>query len=462
MKIYYKQLVCVTVALLSASCASVHKIPAGVEAMPAHFSQEIQMNSIIGADKFISPQLNDILIQTVSDNLDIAQASARLDKANSLTVIARSKRIPTLDLSARADLIYNDGKKTKDDLFGGVVSSYELDLWGKVRASHLSSKMNSFKVAQDLKTIYVSTSSSVAKTYFELQARIKITDILKEQLSINSQYLKVMEERFFAGMASSLDLLQQKQAVAKIESAIPLSLRQEELLRHTLSVLVGFHASDNLHVMPEESLPADITLCDTGVPLALLHNRPDVKSAYYELQKYLWELSSARLSRLPSITINPSGGFAFDDLNNFLATVTANAVLPFFRSGAKNAEIKIAKANVKEYTAAYRKAIINAVKDTEDVIVKINTQKDYLNALGAEFEFAKRTYLEAKNHYLNGSVDYSVVVGKLLTMQNLEQTLISAKKDLCLFYVDFYRSVGVFLSDDLASAWELKKGMKNE
>lgn len=448
----YSYLLCLS--LVFVSCAIVKPVPQEIEAMPNAFSQELSQDVFLGSDAFISSQLRDILAQSVYDNLDIKQAESRLLRAENLAVIARSKRIFTFDLNARADLAYSDGEQTRDDYLGGFVSSYELDLWGKVRASHMAAKMNTEKFSQDLKTVYISTTSSVAKTYFQLQARIKITDLLKEQLKINQEYQTIMEERFFSGLATALDVLQQKQAVAKIESAIPLSLREEELLRHMLSILVGVHSSYSLHIMPEKKLPVSIDLPEAGVPLALLHKRPDVRSAYYNLQKYFWELSGAKLSRLPSITVNVSGGFGFDDLNKFLATIAGNAVLPFFRGGAKNAEIAIARANVEEYIAVYRKAILVAVKDTEDAMVKIKTQKDYLDGLNQELMFAKRTYREARNRYFNGSAEYSLVVSKLLLKQNLEQSFVAAQKDLCLFYIDFYRSCGEFLTDELESFWE--------
>lgn len=454
MKALSKNIYFVLILLFGSSCAGTHKMPAGLESVPKNYSASVRLENILETSDFVSSQLNEVLVKGVLDNLDIKAAKARLDKAKNIAVISRSKRIPTLDLNVRANYAYSDGVQTQDDIFGGFVSSYEVDLWGRVRAAHLASKMDVGKSSEDLKTALVSSTSAIAKTYFELQAKIKITDLLKRQLKVNQEYKEVMEERFFAGAATALDLLQQEQAVAKIKSSIPLSVREEQLLRHVLSVLLGLHASSDMHLMPEENLPFDVSLPDTGFPLELLHNRPDVKSAYFNLQKYLWELTSTKLSRLPQITISPSGGFGFDDFNKFLATITGNAVLPLFRSGAKNAEVEAARANVEQFSAIYRQAVLNAVKDTEDVMVKINTQKDYLKALNKEFEFAEATYREARYRYLNGSAEYNLVVAKLLTLQTLEQTNIRAQKDLCLLYVDFYRSIGEFLTPELEKLWK--------
>lgn len=454
MKTYCKKLWVFVLAFTCAACSGTAKIPDGVQDMPKEFTHSLDAAAFEGNDSFISSQLGEVLVLGASGNLDITRAASRLEIAKSLAVVSRSKRIPTFDLSANANLAYSDGEQTKDDYLGGFVTSYELDLWGRVRASHMASKMSLDKFKQDLKTVFISTTSAIAKTYFQLQARIKITDLLKEQLKVNREYQTIMEERFFAGTASALDVLQQKQALTRIESSIPLSLREEMLLRHMLSVLVGVHASYSLYIMPEEKLPTSISLPKSGVPFALLHKRPDVRSAYYNLQKYLWELTGAKLSRLPSISFTVSGGFGFDDLNKFLATVVGNAVMPLFRAGAKNAEIAAARAGAKEYTAAYRQAILDAVKDTEDVMIKINTQKNYLKSINQELKFAGRTYMEARNRYFNGSAEYSLVVSKLLLKQSLEQTQINAQKDLCLFYVDFYRSCGEFLTGDLAALWE--------
>ncbi|HYE30574.1 MAG TPA: TolC family protein, partial [Methylomirabilota bacterium] len=98
-------------------------------------------------EQFGSAELNQIVVETLERNFDLQAAAARVEAAEEEARIAGAALIPTVDATfdaARAQRAFvglpipgapGGVLKSRATSYGvGLVSSWELDLWGRIRA----------------------------------------------------------------------------------------------------------------------------------------------------------------------------------------------------------------------------------------------------------------------------------------------------------------------------------------
>jgi outer membrane protein TolC len=97
---------------------------------------------------------------------------------------------------------------------------------------------------------------------------------------------------------------------------------------------------------------------------------------------------------------------------------------------------------VDESLAAYRRTILNAVREVEDALVDEQKLREHLVGLNAQLDAARSALDEARSRYRSGLNDYLPVLTQLLSVQNLEQTIINRTADLLVARVDLFRALG--------------------
>ena len=105
--------------------------------------------------------------------------------------------------------------------------------------------------------------------------------------------------------------------------------------------------------LADQQLPENLSV---GVPLQILSNRPDVRSAEQSLAQAFYTTNAARSAFYPSITLSGSAGWTNSagamivNPGKFLATAVASLTQPLFNRGANIAQLRIAKAQQEEGT----------------------------------------------------------------------------------------------------------------
>ena len=125
-----------------------------------------------------------------------------------------------------------------------------------------------------------------------------------------------------------------------------------------------------------------------GVPLQMLANRPDVRSAEFSLAQAFYTTNAARAAFYPSITLSGSagwtnsGGSMIVNPGKFLASAVASLTQPLFNKGVNIAQLKIAKAQQEEARLSFEQALLNAGVEVNEALVQYQTARekaDYYN-----------------------------------------------------------------------------------
>jgi outer membrane protein, multidrug efflux system len=311
----------------------------------------------------------------------------------------------------------------------GLGSQYEIDLWGRVRAQREAALLDFEASREDLHAARLSLSGLVTRQWLSVVAASQQLGLVQRQLDLNRTTLGLIELRFRNGLATALDVLQQRQAVAQTEALVPPLESVLEVGRRELAALLG-ELPTTPPTVADDTLPDPGPLPDPGLPADLLAARPDVRAAGLALGSADWRVAVARADRLPALRLSASAGYGADSwdlvFSNWAATLAAGVTGPVFDGGRRKAEVDRSRAVATERLEAYRGLVLDAVTEVEGLMILESKQAEYLDALGVERDTARAVHEQALVRYLQGLSDYLPVLSSLQQLQVLERRLVQA------------------------------------
>jgi len=411
-------------------------------------------------EAFGDPELDRLVEAALGGNLQMFSAWARIDQA--MAVVTRSQAAWFPNLSANADYSYNQsvffagnlGKiKQKTGNYNlGVGASYEIDIWGKVKSMVDASKLDAQASRQDLDSLAMTLAAQVAEAWFGIIEMEAQKDLLQRQKKVNDTYLDLVESRFGQGLATALDVYQQRQQVASIKARLPNIESGLRVLRHQLAVLLGRPPSEDVAGESIE-LPQPPPLPRTGLPADVIGQRPDIRAAQMRVVAADHRIGVAIKDMLPSFSLNASTGFTSqgitDLFNNWIFGLGAGLVAPLLDGGRRLAEVDRVTAVRQELIGAYGQVVLSALKEVEDALVQERKQMEYLRDVRTQVEVARSALAAARERYVNGLIDYLPVLTALQALQTLEQSELTAHRQALSYRIQLCRAIGGTWTDAL-------------
>lgn len=454
-----------TLALSVTACGGlIHRVddaPAAPVSTPDAWSTSTSTATPSGDrwwESFDDPVLTGLVEEALGRNFDLVAAYARLEQARALRKSARSGFFPQVDGNAngnRARRNFNFGSGTipvEQDTFSLQASaSYEIDVWGRVAHQANAASRDFAASGLEAQSAAMTVAAQVALTYWELVEQRSILKLLEEQVDSSKTYLELLELRFDQGSASGLDVFQQRQQVASRLSAIPPVEARVDVLENALSVLLAEpprSVEATLETLPE--LPPRPSV---GIPSDVLRQRPDVRAAELRLVAQDHRVGTAIADRYPRVNLSGSVGFnAFDftDLfQQFVWSLGAGLTGPLFDGGRRAAEVDRNRAVLEERLATYGSTILTALEEVENALVNEERQGELIDALERQLAAGRDTLAQARLQYANGLTDYLPVLAALTEVQQLERSVVTARRQWLAFRVQLYRALGGTWAEDL-------------
>lgn len=399
--------------------------------------------------EFGSHELDHFIDTALGTNFNLRSSWARLNQAMAAAIKSRAGLFPVLNSSLEGSRtrtyrhgdINTDSKSASLDL----AASYELDLWGRIRAGYAADQLSTMAAQEDVRTTALSLTGEVVSAWVDLLAAREEMRVVQEQIRLNEQLLTLQVSRFENGMASALDVSQQQELVANSRSALPLLAAREKTALNQLALLLGQADSESVDVH-SHVLPQPLAQPETGIPSNLLMSRPDVRAAYYRLQSADWAVSAARADRLPSLSISARTAISSDSFTlawgDWLTRLGANLTGPVFDAGTRRAEVARTQAVVDERLAEYAAIVLKAIKEVQDSLANIAGQKKRIARMEQELRAAEQARDQARLRYIKGQSDYLNFITQQRSVQSLERNLVAARADLLSSQIALYRALG--------------------
>lgn len=396
---------------------------------------------------FQSPALNALMDEALVTAPTIRMAVARLDQAEATAVKTGSSLWPQADLSAETakNWSYLNDRATSARRYGlGLAASYELDLWGRIRALRQSDELAFHATLEDLRTAALTLSGELAEAWIGLCSVRQQIDILQQQQKINADILSILKTRFANSLASALDIFQQQEAIAQNEARIPPLLAEGTRLENRINLLSG--KIPGSLASPATALPPPLPFPATGLPTDLLDNRPDIRASRLRLEESGWDLAAAKADRLPALRL--TGKFSQEAsemeevFGNWVANIAAGLTAPLLDGGRRTAEVQRQKAVQRERLAGYEQTVLTALAETDSAISAVQRQQEHLRALEIQVNFSANALQNARWRYQNGLLPYNTVLEQQLRLQQLERTRVQEQAALLIMQAGLCRSLG--------------------
>jgi outer membrane protein, multidrug efflux system len=430
----YRNSICMVCAALLAACA-VQPVAPPQQDIPPAFENVSATGGQWPAQQwyhdFGSDELNTFIDIAAETNSDLAAARARVTQADARARQAGAAILPSVDANATGNYLSghsSQGGGHEFDWSAMLSASYEVDFWGKNRATADSARLLAGGSRAERDAVALTALAGVANGYFQLLALRERLAVAQANRDAARQLLEIVQARFDAQVASPIDLATQKAAFDVAQIAIS-DLQQAEVeARTALSILLG-RAPEHFEVkgQPLDSLREPTVAA--GLPAELLTRRPDILLAESNLQAGHADLTAARAAMFPSLSLTAGGGLQNPALPATVLTIPgvgpslalgANLVQPIFDHGRLKAQRDEVQARNLELLSAYRASIIAALGDVENALAAIqhlNQAREYQVENVAQSE---RAFEGAKARYQARSVDF-------LTLLEAQRTLYTAR-----------------------------------
>ncbi len=331
------------------------------------------------------------------------------------------------------------------ELLVGLTLSYELDVWGRLRSRRDAARIDAESAEAALHLAALSLSASIADTWYARLGALEQQRVLEEQARTNDTVLELITLRFRQGRAEAADVFRQRQLVESRRGELILQLARAETLAHALNALIG-RAPD--HPLPEvgATLMELPPIPAAGIPLDVLQSRPDVLSGYLAVQAADRRLAEAIADRLPRLSISASANTG-DVFDNWLMTLAGNLALPVLDGGRRRAEVERNRAVRAEALANYADAVVTALVEVEDALVRERRQAEYVDSRTRQLEPAEHVLDRTHHSYVAGQLDYLRVLEALESRQAIERLHVDARVERI--------AIRIALARALSSGWPL-------
>jgi outer membrane protein, multidrug efflux system len=414
---------------------------------------------------FADPELDALVGRALAGNLDLRAAWARLEQAQALwrasgagwwpqvrADVGASRARSVVDLGAMGTKTMSNNQYAMS-----LAASYEVDLFGKVRSGRDAAARDLRATRGDAEALAMSLVAQVAEAWFALVELTSQRALLQEQVGRDETQLELVDLRFRNGLATALDVYQQRQKLAGTRARLPEIEGGIQIARQRLALLAGSADVEAIPV-PRGELPPPPALPAAGVPMDLLEQRPDVRAARARVEAADHRIAVAVAERLPSLALDASTGFRAASLaalfESWVYSILGGLTAPLVDGGVRAAQVERARAALKERVAAYGKAVLTALFEVEEALVRAHHQERYMARLAVQLETARVTMREARARYLSGLSEYLPVLEALSALHALERAELSARRQLLSYRIQLARALGGGWTRDLEAVEE--------
>lgn len=426
--------------------------------VPAAFEQKAPANAPVWPahdwwTSYGDPQLSALMQQAEANNLDIAQAAARLRQADGRARQAGAALLPQVGAGASVTPQYGQVGSTsaqETDFNAGLQVSYELDFWGKNRDALDSAQAARAASLADRQTVALTVTSGVATTYFQLLSLRERIVVARANLKSSQDILNLVQRRVNAGYSAPADLTQQRAALAAEQAVLPQLEQQELETRDALAILLG-KPPEGFTVSGEGLGALSPPAIAAGLPSELLVRRPDIAAAEANLRGAHADLAAARAAFFPSINLTASGGVAYPALGAVVNTLpgtglallgTASIVQAIFDGGQREGKVEETKAREEELLAAYRAAVLSSFSDVENALGAFAHLSAQEAALHEQAVQAEKVLQAASRKYLAGSADFLVVTDAQRALYTARDQLSDIRRARLAASVALFKALG--------------------
>ncbi|MBV8062619.1 MAG: efflux transporter outer membrane subunit, partial [Nevskia sp.] len=388
-------------------------------------------------------QLDSLVVQAIAGNPSLRGARARVEQAAGLAAIARAGTLPRVDADSELTRTYQTHGAFPVDIPQAYTYwentallkiSYDLDLWGKDRATR-EGALDSLHAAEvEARAAQLSLASAVTQAYVQLAAQYLLRDVAEANLQRQRKALDIARRRLKAGIGTQLEVTQAGTVLPESQAQIERINESLALLRNQLAALLGKGPGDGERITrPALRLEHGIEL-PANLPAGLLGHRPDIVAQRWRVEAAAQDITVAKARFYPDVNLVAAGGVASFGFSRMFTGENATGEfgpaisLPIFEGGRLRGKLRAQSAAYDVAVEAYNGAVINAVHEVADQVTSLRSLERQLERTDAALASAQTAENQAEQGFRAGLTDYLSVLNtqaELLAQQRSRAQLVA-------------------------------------
>lgn len=358
---------------------------------------------VVWWEGFGDPQLTRFVRLALEQNLDLAQASARVAQVRAGLAAANAALLPSGNVNAQGARARQSvetplgqvlNSRPGFDRYGNAYEAdlgagWELDVFGGLRRGREAALAEYQASEADAAATRLAVAAQTADIYISIRGLQTRLDVASRQVRTQQELLSTINRLYGKGLAAELQVRQAEGALAQVQASIPVLEAGVDTAMNALDVMLGAQPGTHREELANAGvIPTAPQIAFTGSPGDLLRRRPDLIVAERRLAASNARIGVAIAEYYPKVSFSGLIGSATSVSGGNLFTGGASqaaAVLGLrwrlFDFGRINAQIDLARGQEAEALAAYRLAVLRAAEDVENAFSDLVKREDQARIL---------------------------------------------------------------------------------
>lgn len=352
---------------------------------------------------FADPQLTRLVTLALEQNLDLAQAAARVSQARAGLGAANAALLPSGSVSGQTGRAYQSVETPLGQVLNQVPdfdrygnaheanlgASWELDIFGGLRRGREAALADYQASAAGAAATRLAVAAQTADIYITIRGLQTRIAVARQQVQTQEELMATVNLLYGQGLAAELQIYQVEGALAQVQASVPVLEAGLDAAMNALDVMLG--SSPGTHrseLAKADAIPVAPQIAAAESPGELLRRRPDLIAAEHRLAAANARIGVAIAEYYPKLSLSGligsatsvSGGNLFSSGASQAAGVLGLR-WRLFDFGRIDAQIDLAKGQEAESLAAYRLAALRATEDVENAFSALVKREEQVGLL---------------------------------------------------------------------------------
>ncbi|WP_420606391.1 efflux transporter outer membrane subunit [Novosphingopyxis sp.] len=477
-------------SLLLSACTVGPDYSAPVADIPAAFTGPAPSGDAIDPaiwwKAYDDPELTALIERALKDNPDIAIAISRVRQARLQEITARGAGLPSIDAQASVSHIEfskNAGFSSIARQFsgggggggasggsGGGASAangfalpgsgittysagfdadWELDLFGGAVRGTEAARARTEAAIWNGRDAAVMLASEVAQAYFALRFDRQQMEVIEAEIAAQQRIVQIADHNADVGLIPRIEAINARNDLTANQARIEPVRADMAVRRHAIALLLGRQpAALDTELQSFEAPLVTAPLVPPGLPSDLLRRRPDIRAAERDLAASTADIGVAVADLYPKFSLTGMAQLISTALTSLISgdslqlTGSALGQFPILDFGKRKAAVGRQEEARDQAYLEYRKTVLGALRDVEDPLAQIDTERRRNGALAQAVADAQANARAVEARYAAGFVPEDDALGAAAQLLSAREQLAGSDAQLRQYSIALFKALG--------------------
>jgi len=413
--------------------------------------------------QFHDPELSSLAGRVAAQNLDLQTAAERVLQSRAQRAVVASQGLPQINERSSyertrisptgnpaAIVVAKPGAPLEFDVFqNGLSSSWDLDLFGRVRRGVEAATADTQAAIEDRRGVALAALADLVQNYLQLRGVQAQRAIAEHNQDLARQNTALVRNRFDNGVATTLDMARARAQESTIAATVSPLRTQEAAAINAIGLLLGeTPRALEAELKPRAAQPDVPALVPVGLPATLVRRRPDLRQAEARLHSATAQTGVAEAEFYPDVTLNGSVELQSLRLRDAFSLYSRafdlgpSVSLPIFQGGRLRGTLRLRESQQREAAITFRRTLLQAWQEVDNALTafaEAQARERQVADAVAQNDTALRA---ARQRYAEGVVDFLDVNTAQAQLLQSQTDLASSRTEIATGLVTLYRALG--------------------